>query len=75
MTVLKAHSLSRSRWALGYAFLEVCLHPAKPSFSALRHVLLNSLTGPSPMILRSSLHDNITYRRTLQEKSAFKTHG
>jgi hypothetical protein len=75
LTALKARSLALSRCAFGYAFLEVCLHPAKPRFSALRHALLNSVTVPSAMILRSSLHKNLIYHPSLQKKSAFKTHS
>ena len=75
MTALKACSLLLSRGAFGYAFLEVCLHPAKARFSALRHALLISFRVPSTMLLRSSLHENLSYGRSFQEKSAFKTHS
>ena len=54
MTALKARSLPRSRCGFGYAFLEVCRHSAKPSFSLLRHSCLNSFAVPSVMISRSS---------------------
>jgi hypothetical protein len=74
LTALKARSLPLSWWAFGYAFLKLCLHPAKPRFSALRHSLLASIPTPSTMILLSSLCEDPLFCRTLQEKSAFKTH-
>ena len=74
MTALNARSLPRSRCAFGYAFLEVCLRPAKPPFSALRHSRLTSFLVPSAMIPPSSLHENLIFRQTFPEKSAFKTH-
>jgi hypothetical protein len=75
LTALKARSLALSRWASGYAFLEVWLHPANPHFSVLRHALSNPLNVPSTMRLRSSLHQNLFCARSLREKSAFKTHS
>jgi hypothetical protein len=75
LTALKARSLPLSRWAFGYAFLEVCLHPAKARFFALKHALPNSVTVPSTAILLAPLREKPIYRRSLQEKSAFKTHS
>jgi hypothetical protein len=75
LTALNACSPARSRWAFGYAFLEVWLHPAKARFSALRHALLISFPAPSTMLLRSSLHENLPCGQSFQEKSAFKTHS
>jgi hypothetical protein len=75
LTALNACSLALLRWAFGYAFLEVCLYPAQARFSAPRHALSNSLNVPSTMLLRSSLHENLSCGRSFQEKSAFKTHS
>ena len=75
MTALNARSFARSRWAFGYAFLDVCLHAANPRFSALRHALSNPWNVPSTMVLRSSLPQNLFGARSLREKSAFKTHS
>jgi hypothetical protein len=75
LTALKASSLSRSRWASGCAFLEVCLHPGKPRFSRLRHTLMNSVNLPSATISCSSLHEHLLYGRSLPGKAAFKTHS
>jgi len=36
---------------------------------------MNSVILPSAMILRSSLYENLVYRRSLPEKAAFKTHS
>ena len=75
MTALNAGSHALSRWAFGYAFLEVCLHPANPRFSALKHALPVSFAVPSASILHSSLHENLIHGPSLPQKSAFKTHS
>jgi hypothetical protein len=36
---------------------------------------MNSVNLPSATIALSSLHENLVYRRSRQEKSAFKTHS
>ena len=69
MTALNTRSLPRLRCGFGYAFLEVCLRPAKPPFSPLRHALLNSLTVPSATISRAPLHQHLLRGWSLQVKT------
>jgi len=75
LTALKVRSLALSRWAFGYAFLDVCLHAAKARSFALQYALLISFPGPSAVLLRSALHNHLIYGRGLREKAAFKTHS